>query len=519
MSGEEASSPFYISSDSESEGVPFADVAAPMAGQDDILRTMATAMQQIARNVPPSQSSILKQMNEYHAEEFRGKLDDNPTKAEYWLEQLERIFGCMTCTSDEKLQGATVLLKEEAHRWWASVARATLPEMLTWDFFLSKFRESYVGEQYIEDRRQEFLQLVQEVYYSDVDMCRKFRRGLRSIIQAGLVGLETSDLTKLPHATRTLEQLKVTEKVEEGSMNQEKRPAESSHSPSRFSGKRFRDFRGNRSSAPSRFQGQRPSQMSEFRPRQQSTSMASTGGSDRVPMCQHCGRPHHGECRKLLGTCFLCGSKDHYYRECSRGQVSSETRSAPGVQQGRGIGRGFGAARGQRAASEPIQRPAPRAPSCAYAMRTREDSDAPDVILGTFTLFDMSVIALIDPGSTHSYICDKLIEEHSLPLEKTKYDILVSNPLGMSVVVNRIFRNCPLKVQGCLFLANLMELPFHEFDIILGMDWLYVHRALVDCGKKRIILYTLDGHEVIVVGERSDYLDNVISATTARKLS
>ncbi|KAG6405851.1 hypothetical protein SASPL_133445 [Salvia splendens] len=460
MSGEEASSPLYVSSDFESEGVPLADVGAPMAGQDDILRTMATAMQQIARNAPPSQSSIIKQMHEYHAEEFRGKLDDNPTKAEYWLEQLERIFGCMTCTSNEKLLGAAALLKEEAHRW----------------------------------------------------------RGLRSIIQAGLVGLETSDLTKLSHAARTLEQLKVTEKVEEGSMNQEKRPAESSHSASRFSGKIFRDFRGNKSSAPSRFQGQRPSQMSEFRPRQRATSMASTGGSDRVPMCQHCVRPHHGECRKLLGTCFLCGSKDHYYRECPRGQVSSETRSAPGVQQGRGIGRGFGAARGQRSASEPTQRRAPRAPSRAYAMRTRGDSDAPDVILGTFTLFDMSVIASIDPGSTHSYICDKLIEEHSLPLEKTKYDILVSNPLGMSVVVNRVYRNCPLNVQGCLFLANLMDLPFREFDIILGMDWLYVHRALVNCGKKRIIFYTLDGHEVIVVGERSDYLDNVISATTTRKL-
>ncbi|KAG6403023.1 hypothetical protein SASPL_135238 [Salvia splendens] len=248
-----------------------------MAGQDDILRTMATAMQQIARNAPPSQSSIIKQMHEYHPEEFKGKLDDNPTKAEYWLEQLERIFGCMTCTSDEKLQGATALLKEEAHRWWASVVHDTLPDMLTWDFFLNKFRECYVGEQ----------------------------RDLRSIIQAGLVGLETSDLTKLSHAARTLEQLKVTDKVEEGSMNQEKRPAESSHSASRFSGKRFRDFRVLEDQTENR--------------------------------C---------ECRNLLGTCFLCGSKDHYYRECLRGQVPSETRSAPGVQQGRGTGRGFGAARG-----------------------------------------------------------------------------------------------------------------------------------------------------------------------------
>ena len=151
-------------------------------------------------------------------------------------------------------------------------------------------------------------------------------------------------------------------------------------------------------------------------------------------------------------------------------------------------------------------------------MRTREDTDAPDVILGTFTLFDVLVIALIDPDSTHSYICDRLIEEHSLPLEKTKYDILRSNPPSMSVVVNQVYRNCPLNVQGCLFLANLMQLPFREFDIILGMDWLYVHRALVDCCKKRITLYTLDDREVIVVGKRSDYLDNVISVTTAHKL-
>ncbi|KAG6394686.1 hypothetical protein SASPL_145276 [Salvia splendens] len=296
-----------------------------MSGDEASSRILASSESVgIAGNAPPRQSSVIKEIHEYRAKEFSGKQDDDPTKC------------------------ATALLKEEAHRWWASVARATPPEIMTWDFFLNKFCDFYVGEQYMDDRRQEFQLLVQ------------------GRMTGGLVGLETSDLTKLSHAARNLEQLKISEKVEEGSMNQEKRQAESSHSASRFSGKRFRDYR----------------------------------------------------------------------------------------------------ARGQRPVSEPIQKPTSRAPSRAYSMRTREDSDAPDVIL-----------------------------EHSLPLEKTKYDILVPNPL-----------------------ANLMELPFREFDIILGMDWLYVHHALVDCCKKRIILYALDGHEVIVVGERSDYLDNVISATTACKL-
>ena len=41
----------------------------------------------------------------------------------------------------------------------------------------------------------------------------------------------------------------------------------------------------------------------------------------------------------------------------------------------------------------------------AYAMRAREDLDIPRVIAGTFILFDIDLYALIDPGSTHSYIC------------------------------------------------------------------------------------------------------------------
>ena len=38
-------------------------------------------------------------------------------------------------------------------------------------------------------------------------------------------------------------------------------------------------------------------------------------------------------------------------------------------------------------------------------MKAVEDTDAPNVIVGNFQIFDTSVHALIDPGSTHSYIC------------------------------------------------------------------------------------------------------------------
>ena len=47
-----------------------------------------------------------------------------------------------------------------------------------------------------------------------------------------------------------------------------------------------------------------------------------------------------------------------------------------------------------------------------------------------------------------------------------------------------MYKNCPLLVHDKEFSVDLIALPFHEFDFILGMDWLSKHRVIVDCDKK-----------------------------------
>ena len=113
-----------------------------------------------------------------------------------------------------------------------------------------------------------------------------------------------------------------------------------------------------------------------------------------------------------------------------------------------------------------------RAPARAYAMKAVENIDAPDVIVGNFTIFDTIVHALIDPGSTHSYVCTDKPNLRNLPRSEIEYDILVTNPLGHSVIVNKVYRDCPIKIREYEFLGDLIELSFREFDVILGMDWL-----------------------------------------------
>lgn len=70
-----------------------------------------------------------------------------------------------------------------------------------------------------------------------------------------------------------------------------------------------------------------------------------------------------------------------------------------------------------------------RAPARAYAIWAREEATSPDVIVGTFCLFDVTVYALIYPGSTHLYICTSLVIEKKMPEEFAEFDVKVSNPL------------------------------------------------------------------------------------------
>ena len=185
--------------------------------------------------------------------------------------------------------------------------------------------------------------------------------------------------------------------------------------------------------------------------RQGSTVVPSSGrgvstGQGEVPKCSHCHRRHLGMCRLLTRGCFRCGSTEHLMANCPRElrdnmslQGSGRGRSvAPPSTQDRGRGRGDSIQHRGRGGtvSETVDRPMPTAPARAYAMKARKDQDAPKVIVGIFSLYDIEIHALIDPSSTHSYICTEPVFDRMPSVEQLPYDMLVTSPLGHSARVN-----------------------------------------------------------------------------------
>ena len=241
-----------------------------------------------------------------------------------------------------------------------------------------------------------------------------------------------------------------------------------------------------------------------------------------VSECPHFHRRHLGMCRLLTGGCFRCGSIEHLIVNCHR--ELGDNRSFQGSGRGRFVappltldrGKGRGGPIQHRGrggtVSETVDRPMLTAPARAYAMKAREDQDALEVIAGIFSLYDIEMHDLIDLGSTHSYICTEHVFYRMPSIKQLPYDMLVTSPLGHSVRVNQVYKNCHLMTHDREFSADLLDFPFHEFDLILGMDWLSKHRAIVDCDKKTVRLKGSDLSEVTVHGIQSRAMSNVIAA-------
>ncbi|XP_075100745.1 uncharacterized protein LOC142176607 [Nicotiana tabacum] len=89
--------------------------------------------------------------------------------------------------------------------------------------------------------------------------------------------------------------------------------------------------------------------------------------------------------------------------------------------------------------------------------------------------------ALIDPGTSLSYVTPFIASSFGVEPEQLHESFCVSTLVGDSITVARVYRNCVVTVCGRATTADLTELGMVDFDVIIGMDWLYLCFAKLDC--------------------------------------
>ena len=54
-----------------------------------------------------------------------------------------------------------------------------------------------------------------------------------------------------------------------------------------------------------------------------------------------------------------------------------------------------------------------------------------------------------------------------------------------------------MEVEGRVYKVNLICLPLQELEVILGMNWLFANRILIDCQEKNLLFPNSEEPELL----------------------
>ncbi|GJR66236.1 putative reverse transcriptase domain-containing protein [Tanacetum coccineum] len=152
----------------------------------------------------------------------------------------------------------------------------------------------------------------------------------------------------------------------------------------------------------------------------------------------------------------------------------------------------------------------------AYVVRDAKHNQGPNVVTGTFLLNNRYVTILFDSGVDKSFVDVKF--SHLLDIKpaklNTSYEVELAN--GKVVCTNTVLKGCTLNLPDHLFDIDLMPIDLGTFDVIIGMDWLVEHDAVIVCGKKEVHV-PYKNKMLVVKGNSSASRLKVISCIKVRK--
>ena len=109
---------------------------------------------------------------------------------------------------------------------------------------------------------------------------------------------------------------------------------------------------------------------------------------------------------------------------------------------------------------------------------------------------------LFDSGSTFSFVSKSIAAELDDVLTRLAFHLDVVTPLVEHSLAWRYLSSVDLELNGWEFDASLILMGMNEYDVILGMDWLGQHFALIDCARRRIFFGAAEAGSFFVQGVR-----------------
>jgi hypothetical protein len=134
------------------------------------------------------------------------------------------------------------------------------------------------------------------------------------------------------------------------------------------------------------------------------------------------------------------------------------------------------------------------------AVNNRQDEHQSMVVGSLGKLNHINDKILFDSGATDSFISPSTLENSGLAAYEHDDFKQVEMASGEKQAVGPSVDNCIVDLGVCTTRLKVYVTTLGAYDLIIGMDWLVAHRALVDCFAKRVLCVDDEGRPVEIQG-------------------
>ncbi|GJT57546.1 putative reverse transcriptase domain-containing protein [Tanacetum coccineum] len=394
-----------------------------------------------------------------------------------WIEKVEQVFEICKCTEEDKVMFAASTFEGRALTWWNGKTLTLKGDDI----------EAY------NNRFHELALMCPELVPTEKKKIERYTRGFPERIKGNITSSKPSTLHDAINMARELVEQAVQGRATRiGESNKRKwedhqrntnnnNPNNNNNNNNRNRNNNYHQQQ-NRRQETARAYAAAPAEGRGYAGNLPKCNRCNSHHNGRCPpKCQKCQRTGHQEkdCKvRVPGagvtplqdvTCYGCGEKGHFKDKCPKGRN----------QQNEG------------------------ARARAYVV-VENPQQNPNVVAGTFLLNDHYACILFDSGAEKSFVSSAFTPfiDIAPTALNTSYEVELAD--GKVVSTNTVLRGCTLALYNHCFKIDLLPTRLGSFDVIIGMDWLSYHRAVIDCYEKIVRIPLPNGEILEVQGERPE---------------